>query len=796
MPLVSVIIPVYNTEKYISKCLDSLINQTFKDIEIIVVNDGSTDNSKSIVEDYINLDDRIKLINFDINKGLYEARLSGFEAASSKYISSCDSDDYYSYNSIELMYNKAVETNADIVQGKMISLYDNNKKIENDFNKISYRILENDNILDFLFEESRNWSMCGKLIRRDIFNLCLIHYSRNIHIVTNEDLLIFLPIAYYSKKQVSIKNAIYYYNRKSETSSQILGNINKDKKRLDDILIVFDKVKKFLLKNNLYDKYKIYNLKRLIRDFLYYFEYFTYSNILRTEYLNKFISLENDLIKYIDKKYISENKMFKNINFLDIKFNNQKINRKINNIGIVYHRLYNGGVERVISKLSYIFNEYGYNIIIFTDEKPNENDYSLPNNTTRIVLSDDNNERYNIFKNNIEKYDIDLIIHNSWMSNTLLTDILIIKSIGIKISCILHGVFTLPIYIYDVNKICRADLFKQLDYVIVLSNSNKKFYEYFGLNNVYYIPNPLTFVNNTFTSNLYTKNIIWFSRFDMYKQPLLALEAFSRIVKKVSDAKLFMIGSGDSYEEEYVRQKIKELKIENNCKLLGYQTNIEKYFQEASVHLFTSSFEGFPMILGEVKSYGIPTVMFDLPYLEMVKDNMGLITVPQGDIDSLSNAVVELLENDEYRVKLGIEAKNSLDKYSDKNIIKYWKKLFDDIENNKLSDKLELDNEAANVINELVNAVKFEEKILKKEILENKEMIDELLPTFFALVFYHNYFIIKLFFVKISAKINKYYEKPIIISLNNLFRHLFYVNSDKKYIYIKILFINFIFKIK
>ena len=794
MPKVSVIVPVYNGERHIGKCLDNLINQTFKDIEIVVVNDGSSDNSKKIVEDYVNLDNRIKLINFDVNKGLYEARLSGFEAASSEYICSCDSDDYYSYNSIELMYNKAVETNADIVQSKMICLYDNNIKIESHFNKISYSILENDNILDFLFEESRNWSMCGKLIKKDIFNLCLTSHIRNIHIITNEDLLIFLPIAYYSKKQVSIKRAIYYYDVKSETSSQILGNIKKDKKRLDDILTVFNEVKKFLLKNNLYDKYKVYNSKRLIRDFLYYFEYFTYSKDVRTEYLNKFISLENDFIRYIDEKYIFENKMFKNINFEELKFNNKKEIKKIKSIGIVYHRLYNGGVERVISKLSHIFNEYGYNIVIFTDEKPNDNDYSLPDNIIRVVLSNNNNERYNIFKDNIEKYDIDLIIHNSWMANTLLIDILIIKSIGIKISCILHSVFTVPVYTYDVNKFDRINFFKLLDHSIVLSNTYKKFYEYFGLNNVYYIPNP-TLINNESISGLNTKNIIWVGRFELdVKQPILALIAFSKVLKNIPDAKLLIIGSGNSYEEGLVKQKIRELKIENNCRLLGYQTNVEKYFLESSVHLFTSLFEGFPMVLNEAKSYGVPTVMFDLPYLEMVKDNMGLITVPQGDVDSLSDAVIKLLLDDEYRVKLGSEAKSSLDKYSDRNIMNYWEKLFYDIENNKSVDRLELDNEVVNVINELVNAVKFEEKILKKEILENKEMIDKLLPTFFALVLYHNYFIIKLFFIKISAKVNKYYEKPVIISLNNLFRNLFYINSDKKYIYIKILFITITLK--
>ena len=251
---------------------------------------------------------------------------------------------------------------------------------------------------------------------------------------------------------------------------------------------------------------------------------------------------------------------------------------------------------------------------------------------------------------------------------------------------------------------------------------------------------------------------------------------------------MLIIGNGDSYEEGLVKQKIKELKIENNCKLLGYQTNIEKYLLESSVHLFTSSFEGFPMVLGEVKSYGIPTVMFDLPYLEMVKDNKGLVRVPQNNINELSNALIKVLEDDEYRNKLGIEAKNSLDNFSDENIFALWKKLFDDIEQSKNNEKIAIDDSVKNVIDELIHAVQFEENNLRKEHKDYEYFVDKLMPYFFAIVRYHNYFIIKILFIRISSKINKYYEKPNIISLNSLLKNLFDISSDKKYIYIKILF--------
>ena len=94
MPKVSVIIPIYNTEKYLRKCLDSVCNQTLSDIEIICVNDCSTDNSLEILEEYASKDNRIKLIDFKENKGAAVARNAGIDEAKGEYIGFVDSDDF------------------------------------------------------------------------------------------------------------------------------------------------------------------------------------------------------------------------------------------------------------------------------------------------------------------------------------------------------------------------------------------------------------------------------------------------------------------------------------------------------------------------------------------------------------------------------------------------------------------------------------------------------------------------------------------------------------------------------
>ena len=122
MVKISVIIPVYNVEKYLKECLDSVINQTLKDIEIICVNDGSTDNSLNILENYAKKDNRIIVIS-QKNKGLSGARNTGLKYCSGEYVSFIDSDDYVSKDLFELTYNNAISNNSDLVIFKIASLY-------------------------------------------------------------------------------------------------------------------------------------------------------------------------------------------------------------------------------------------------------------------------------------------------------------------------------------------------------------------------------------------------------------------------------------------------------------------------------------------------------------------------------------------------------------------------------------------------------------------------------------------------------------------------------------------------
>ena len=118
MPKVSVIIPVYNANKYLERCLDSVKNQTLEDIEIICIDDCSSDNSLDILNEYAKNDKRFKVIHHDINKGESSARNTGINNAKGEYLAFVDNDDTIDINFLEILYDTALSSKADIIKGE------------------------------------------------------------------------------------------------------------------------------------------------------------------------------------------------------------------------------------------------------------------------------------------------------------------------------------------------------------------------------------------------------------------------------------------------------------------------------------------------------------------------------------------------------------------------------------------------------------------------------------------------------------------------------------------------------
>lgn len=204
MAKVSVIIPVYNVEQYLKRCLDSIINQTLKDIEIILVNDGSTDNSLLICEEYAQKDERIKIVTRK-NGGLSAARNTGLEHATGDYIGFIDSDDWVDTNFYEKLYNAAIENDCDITFGDIIRKGEKKHKIRLNIQNIEVA----ENIYDKinLARNVKNPGVWNKIYKKYLFDDGL-RFEEGIYYEDGE-----FSIAIINKchKIASVPNTYYYY---------------------------------------------------------------------------------------------------------------------------------------------------------------------------------------------------------------------------------------------------------------------------------------------------------------------------------------------------------------------------------------------------------------------------------------------------------------------------------------------------------------------------------------------------------------------------------------------------------
>ena len=217
--LISVIIPVYNVEAYLEECIESLRNQSLKEIEMIFINDGSRDNSLSILEKYKKIDKRIKIIN-QTNSGPSNARNRGLQIAKGEYISFIDSDDWIDLEMFKEMYDNAKTNNSDVVicDMKMIGedneLYikgmQDNRKI---FNKKEVREI----IYTSLLSNSQFNSMANKIYRKEIIKNNNIKLDSKIFYA--EDWLLNMEFFKYCTKVTYINKCFYFYRRGHESSS-------------------------------------------------------------------------------------------------------------------------------------------------------------------------------------------------------------------------------------------------------------------------------------------------------------------------------------------------------------------------------------------------------------------------------------------------------------------------------------------------------------------------------------------------------------------------------------------------
>ena len=237
MPKVSVIVPVYNVEKYIKKCLESLLNQTLQDIEIIIVNDGSKDNSVQIINNYINKYPNKIIYLEKENGGLSDARNFGIKYASGEYIAFLDSDDYAEKDTYQKMCELAKKENSDMVECDFYWEYPN--KLKEDIGAIyngKHEMIEKVRVVAW-----------NKLIKREIIEKNDINFPKGFRY---EDVEFTYKLIPYINKVSFVKKPLIHYVQRTNSI------INSQNERTKEIFDILEHVLYFYKEKNIYEEYK------------------------------------------------------------------------------------------------------------------------------------------------------------------------------------------------------------------------------------------------------------------------------------------------------------------------------------------------------------------------------------------------------------------------------------------------------------------------------------------------------------------------------------------------------------
>lgn len=241
---VSFVVTSYNTEKYIERCIKSITNQTLQNIEIIVVDDGSTDLTVSKIEELALSDNRISIIK-QKNMGVNAARKKGFYQSRGEYIVFVDGDDWVDSELAEKTYNAANKDNVDIICYNYYSAYEDNRLVEHYENKELFR---NSSYLELLINQEVTQSLWNKLFKREILEKSDFMDVCNSNMA--EDYAACIQIAMKDPKLKIIDDMLYYYFQRESST------MNKSSEKILDIKVSFEYIEELLKSNDLYEKYR------------------------------------------------------------------------------------------------------------------------------------------------------------------------------------------------------------------------------------------------------------------------------------------------------------------------------------------------------------------------------------------------------------------------------------------------------------------------------------------------------------------------------------------------------------
>ena len=333
------------------------------------------------------------------------------------------------------------------------------------------------------------------------------------------------------------------------------------------------------------------------------------------------------------------------------------------NIGYYCRSIKYGGVERVMAQLiNYLSNGNKLINYLLTIKGILPDEYPIPNNTIRISLQ---NQNISIFEA-IEKYHIDILIYNFYEKKEIEK---LNKLKNTKVIFYDHSSYFYWIYL-NVHNFTNTfyNLYKESKYVIsLIPVENYYLFKKWGINSIL-MDNPTTFEYNYVTpSELKEKNIIMVGRaHDKIKRFDLGIKSMKVILKDIPNCEMNIV----SAHNNHYQRLIEKLNLSEHVRFVGFKKKIQTYFKNSSLHIMPSLAEAYPMVLGEAKIFGVPTILCGLDYISLAKG--GNIIIYDDNPIIIAKEAIKILKDDKYRMLLGKKARESMKDHTNKIIANKW----------------------------------------------------------------------------------------------------------------------------
>ena len=703
MSKVSILIAAYNVEEYIAETLNSAIAQTLKDIEIVVVDDCSTDGTLEIITKYASLDSRIKVVKHEINKSVNITRITALENATGEYVMYVDGDDTLTPDACEKAYNAITKEKVDMLQFDFKLYYVspspssqdiiNGENFRNALHSATHKMvsISKAGMLDTkAVGEIINFTMWDKIYKKSLLEKAVKHIPHE-YLNMAEDVMYSFFIQYYAKSYSYLSEKLYVYR---------FGCGMSTTRKLSERLMNFI-AKNAYIYNYMSEWVKNIGAQDECKQALCRVHKKLYAHILGTYFyalqksqkqyfiseVTKYVNTDDFVLGLSDFLYsnsISADRLATECAALEM-FNSKKTEAKT--IGIYYFRIYNGGVENVMSSLMDIWVKAGYNVVLFTDEMPNKDDYYINPAVKRVIVPALNKrdffnqkERITVFRKALIENNVDVMVYNAWVSPDLAFDEMIIKSCGVNLVIHSHNLFCCETdnlsghYAYFFSTLPK--LYSLADSIIAISDVDAAWWQTMGIRCLK-TRNPIKIGIDTKPAELNGNNILFVGRISEEKQVLDAIKIAELVKKEIPDVKLTVVGKGD--EPSYIKQiddYISKNDLSSLVDMVGFKSNVIPYYQSADVMLATSRYEGAPLSWLEGKICGLPLVCYSLPHLDFTRENRGMAIVEQSDIIAAANAIVEILSNKELKKEMGLQARESAENYLSIDLAEHWKNIF------------------------------------------------------------------------------------------------------------------------